>query len=358
MFNNDIITSNAPDIIVINSGMPVDSFMDKGVFLNLNPYIESDPDVNKEDMAPNVLALGSRGDDTYILTGAFTISTMAMKKSLVPNGETISLAELRQLEQKYGTLALRDATRNDVLYYAMEMNYSEFLDLKTGKCDFNTPAFYELLEYAKQYPEEIDWESMDDNYWMESETAIRDNKALLSFYTVGYFNNMAWTEQGVFGEDVALVGFPGSAGNTGAIYPYFQMAISKDCEHPEEAWQFMRQFYTYEGQKEINYGAPLNLKVMDERLEQAQQRPYWIDDDGNKVEYDETYWIGEQEIIIQPLSAERAQELKEYTLSVDKLYYTILPSVILSRKKPHRSLRDRRLQNRQLTLFRAVYRYT
>ena len=30
MFNNDIITSNAPDIIVINSGMPVDSFMDKG----------------------------------------------------------------------------------------------------------------------------------------------------------------------------------------------------------------------------------------------------------------------------------------------------------------------------------------
>ncbi len=321
MFNNDIITSNAPDIIVINSGMPVDSFMDKGVFLNLNPYIESDPDVNKEDMAPNVLALGSKGDDTYILTGAYTISTMAMKKSLVPNGETITLAELRQLEQKYGSLAFRDATRNDVLYYAMEMNYSEFIDVKTGKCDFNTPAFYELLEYAKQYPEEIDWENMDDNHWMESETAIRDNKAFLAYYTVGYFNNMAWTEQGIFGEEVALVGFPGSAGNTGVIYPYFQMAISKDCEHPEEAWQFMRQFYTYEGQKEIDYGAPLNLQVMDERLEQAQRRPYWIDDDGNKVEYDETYWIGDKEIIIQPLSAERAQELKDYALSVDKLYY-------------------------------------
>lgn len=321
MFNNDIITSNAPDIIVINSGMPVDSFMDKGVFLNLNPYIEADEEVNKEDMAPNILALGSRGDDTYILTGAYTISTMAMKKSLVPNGETITLAELRQIEQKYGTLAFRDATRNDVLYYAMEMNYSEFLDVKTGKCDFNTPAFYELLEYAKQYPEEIDWENMDDNHWMESETAIRDNKAFLAYYNVGYFNNMAWTEQGIFGEEVALVGFPGSAGNTGVIYPYFQMAISKDCEHPEEAWQFMRQFYTYEGQKELGYGAPLNLQVMDEQLEQAQQRPYWIDDDGNKVEYDETYWIGDKEIIIQPLSAERAQELKDYTLSVDKLYY-------------------------------------
>ena len=321
MFNNDIITSNAPDIIVINSGMPIDSFIDKGVFLNLNPYIEADPDVNKEDMAPNVLALGSKGDDTYILTGAYTISTMAIKKSLVPNGETLTLAELKQIEQSKNILAFRDVTRDDVIRYAMEMNYSEFLDLETGKCAFDTQEFCDLLEYAKQYPEEIDWENMDEDYWMESETAIRDNKELMRYYTVGYFNNLGWTEQGLYGEKVAFVGFPGSEGNTGVIYPYFQMAISKDCEHPEEAWQFMRQFYTYEGQKELNYGAPLNLQVMDERLEEAQQKPYWIDDNGEKIEYDETYWIGDKEIIIEPMTAERAGEVKEYVLSVDKIYY-------------------------------------
>ena len=60
---------------------------------------------------------------------------------------------------------------------------------------------------------------------------------------------------------------------------------------------------------------------MDEQLKEAQQRPYWIDDDGNKVEYDDTYWIGDKEIIIKPLTAERAQEVKEYVLSVDKMYY-------------------------------------
>ena len=322
MFNNDIITSNAPDIVVINGGMPVESFVDKGVFLNLNSYIDADPDVNKEDMAPNILALGSRGDDTYILTGAYTVTTMAMKKSLVPNGETLTLAELRQVEQSCGNIpAFRDVTRDDVLRYAIEMNYSEFLDVKTGKCEFDSQAFYDVLEYAKHYPAEIDWESMDENYWMESETAIRDNKELLRYYTVGYFNNMGWTEQGLYGEEVAFVGFPGSEGNTGVIYPYFQMAISKDCENPDAAWDFMRQFYTYEGQKELDYGAPLNLRVMDERLEEAQQRPYWIDDNGEKVEYDETYWIGDKEIIIQPMTAERAQEVKDYVLSVDKLYY-------------------------------------
>lgn len=322
MFNNDIITSNAPDIIVLSTGMPLDSFMEKGVLLNLNPYIEADEEISKEDMAPNILALGSKGDDTYILTANFMVTSMGMKTSMVPNGESITLNELQQLEAQYGNIhAFQDVTRDDIIRYAMEMNYSEFLDIETGKCAFNTPAFYELLEYAKEYPAEIDWESMGEEYWMEYEYALRENRALIQYFNIGSFSSIAYTEQGRYGEEVAFVGFPGNEGTTGVIYPYVQMAISADCEHPDEAWQFMRQFYTYEGQKKVDYGIPVNLKAMDELVAQAQQKPYWIDENGEKVEYDETYWIGDKEIVIQPLSAERAQEIKEYVLSVSEIHY-------------------------------------
>lgn len=322
IFNNDIITSNAPDIIVIDSGMPIDSFMEKGVLLNLNSYIENDPEISKEDMAPNVLALGSKGEDTYILTGSYMVSTMTMKESLVPNGKTITLDELKQVEAQNGNIkAFTEVTREDIIRYAMEMNYAEFLDLGTGKCAFNTPAFYELLEYAKEYPEEINWDNVDDSYWEEYQYIMRENKALLQYCSLGSLNYVAYTEQGTYGEKVAFVGFPGTQGITGVIYPYSQMAISADCENPDAAWDFMRTFYTYDTQKEIGYGIPVNLDAMEDVLLKAQQRPYWIDEDGNKVEYDDTYWIGEDEIIINPLTAERAQEIKEYILSVDKLYY-------------------------------------
>lgn len=321
-FNNDIITSNAPDIIVIDSGMPIDSFMEKGVLLNLNQYIESDPDISKEDMAPNVLALGSKGDDTYVLTGSFMVSTMTMKESLVPNGKTLTLEELKQLEAQNGNVkAFAEATQEDIIRYALEMNYAEFLDLETGKCAFNTPAFYELLEYAKTYPEEIDWDNMDDSYWEEYQYVMRENKAFLQYCSLGALNYIAYTEQGTYGEEVAFVGFPGTQGVTGVIYPYTQMAISADCENPDAAWDFMRQFYTYDVQKEIGYGLPVHLKALDDMLVKAQERPYWIDEDGNKVEYDDTYWLGDKEIVIKPLTAERTQEIKEYVLSVDKLYY-------------------------------------
>lgn len=337
MFNNDIITSNAPDIIVMNPDMPIDSYMEKGVLLNLNPYIEQDAEIFKEDMAPNVLALGSSGDDTYILTASYMVSTLAMKESLVPNGQSISLSELMQVEAQKGNIkAFQTMTRNDVIRYAMEMNYSEFLDVESGKCEFNTPAFYELLEYAKSYPEEIDWDSMDDEYWMNSQYAIRNDEALLQYFSIADFRSVAYTEQGTYGEKVAFVGFPGSSGNTGVIYPYTQMAISKDCKYPEEAWQFMRQFYTYDAQVELDYGIPVNMKAMDEMLAEAQQRPYWIDEDGNKVEYDDYYWIEDQEILINPLTAERAQEVKEYVLSVENVYYydTAIVDIIIEEAAP------------------------
>ena len=322
MFNNDIITSNAPDIVVLNTELPVASYMEKGVLMNLTPFIEADSEISLEDMAPNVVSLGSVGEDVYFLTQSYTVSTMAMKESLVPNGSTLTLGELRQVENNLGNVqAFQTVTRDDIIRYAMEMNYSEFLDVASGKCEFNTPAFHELLEYAKQYPAEIDWESMGDDYWMEQQYAMRDNKALLQYFSIADFRSVAYTEQGTFGEKMAFVGFPGSEGNCGVLYPYVQMAISKDCECPEEAWQFMRQFYTYEAQCDLDYGIPVNLKAMDEKIAEAQQRPYWIDENGNKVEYDDTFWMGDQEIIIDPITTERAQEVKAYVLSVDKIYY-------------------------------------
>lgn len=338
MLNNDIITSNAPDIILLNSQMPIESFKEKGVFLNLNPYIEADEEISKEDMAPNILALGSVGDDTYFLTASFMVSTMAMKASLVPNGSSISLKELMSIEGQNGNiLAYQDVTQQDIIRYAMEMNYSQFLDVKSGTCAFNTQEFYDLLEYAKKYPAEIDWENMDDDYWMNSQYALREGRALIQYSSIYSFNGIAYTEQGTFGEKVAFVGFPGNNGVTGTIYPYIQMAISADCENPDAAWEFMRQFYTYEAQSEMSYGLPVNLDAMDELMEEAQQKPYWIDENGEKIEYDETYWINDQEIIIEPLTQERALEIKEYVLSVDTMYFydSAIVDIILEEAAPY-----------------------
>ena len=56
-------------------------------------------------------------------------------------------------------------------------------------------------------------------------------------------------------------------------------------------------------------------------LEKGMERPYWEDEDGNKEYYDYTYWNGDTEVIIDPLTREEVDKLYDYISKVDKTYY-------------------------------------
>ena len=52
--NNDMISGNIPDILLINSQLPVDSYISKGLFANIYDFMETDPEINKEDFLLNL----------------------------------------------------------------------------------------------------------------------------------------------------------------------------------------------------------------------------------------------------------------------------------------------------------------
>ena len=321
MLNNDIISGKAPDIILIDTEMPVQSYMEKGVFYNLNEFLETDPEVSKEDMAANLIALGSIGEDTYILSASFGIGTYTMKESLTSGNGSITLEDLQRLESQYNCLALQEFTKADILSMALEMSSDRFLDLEEGVCNFHSPEFCAILEYANKYPEEINYDSMDSEYWMNYETAFRENRALLNYQHLSGFSYIAEDEQGRFGEKMAFVGFPGSGGS--CIYPYSRFAISANSNHPEAAWEYIRQYFTYEYQTESDYmyGFPANLKAMEAAMQKATEPFYYYDENGNKVEEDRYYYIGDQQILIEPLTQERVKEVQDFVLSIEKEHY-------------------------------------
>ncbi len=62
------------------------------------------------------------------------------------------------------------------------------------------------------------------------------------------------------------------------------LAITKQCKEAEGAWEFIRQFLTYDFQKtEVNYCFPVRKDMLERRLEQVQATKSYKEEDGTKV---------------------------------------------------------------------------
>ena len=53
--NNDIIAGRIPDILLVNEYIQLDNYISKGIFADLNKYIDSDERFKREDFLTNIL---------------------------------------------------------------------------------------------------------------------------------------------------------------------------------------------------------------------------------------------------------------------------------------------------------------
>ena len=58
---------------------------------------------------------------------------------------------------------------------------------------------------------------------------------------------------------------------------------------------------------------------MDKKIEEAMQKPYYMDGD-EKVYYDETIWLMDREEKIDPITKDKALELKDFVVKATSVY--------------------------------------
>ena len=123
------------------------------------------------------------------------------------------------------------------------------------------------------------------------------------------------------GEEVTFIGFPTAEGNGSVIQlSSTGFAISAKSAFKDGAWEFVRYYLTdeYQTSDEL-YDFPIVKSAFLEKAALATEKPYWIDENGNKVEYDDTWYIGGEEIIMEPFTQEEVDEICEFIYSVNKV---------------------------------------
>jgi len=321
--NSDIISGQMPDIMLLGDMSSYGNYVSKGVLADIGSLLAADPELSKLEYLQNVWDAYSVNGKLYAVISSFGVRTMVAKKSLVgePGSWTMADAEAVAATMPEGATVFGSMIRDSYIHYMMSYGGEDFIDVDTGKCNFNSQSFMDMLEYAKTLPRE---DSRDDGVDYDYyENQYRENRTLLYDLNISNLKDCMYQIKGYMGEEVSFVGFPtsdsnGSVLSAGNVF----FALSAKSENMEGAWQFARQFLTPEYQtSEELYNMPVLKSAFLDKAQEATQRPYWTDENGNREYYDDTWTVNGETVILEPFTQEEVDRICQFIYTVDRTAY-------------------------------------
>jgi ABC-type glycerol-3-phosphate transport system substrate-binding protein len=285
-FSSEIAKGNIPDLMFISPEMPVESYVSKGLFEDIEPLFRKDPVISKNKYLNNVLDSYRIGGKMYFVTPSFNVCGMMGKAKEFKGTKGLTIKQLQNMIKKKKAdykVAMGVVNREMILTWVMYYAMDTFVDWDKGTCSFNSDEFIDILGFAKKFPRDINYEQLD---WEKYDAAVRSGDQLVREVFYYDFSSYMVERYGYFGEDVLYMGYPGDGRNGPAIQDGMTLAMSHDTKHKNECWEFMRSFYLDEYQDNIQTGFPVSIKALKAKADKSMhpETYTYVDENGKQVE--------------------------------------------------------------------------
>ncbi|MGI5899374.1 MAG: extracellular solute-binding protein [Christensenellales bacterium] len=344
--NTDLISGVVPDIIYVDSyNMPVDSFISKGMFADLYPLMDKDPNFNREDYLQNVFDAYSRDGKLYSIISSFNVYTVMGKASDVGTTMGWTMDDLNAImaAKPEGMMSFANTSRDSILQMSTFMSLDSFIDKATGRCSFDDGNFAKLLEFAAQFPSQ---EELQMGYsaaggsqrtalavaageyiggggydvYISDEERIRNGEALIQMVYLYEYNDYQMKKY-AYGEEPTYIGFPTSQGIGSVLMGDAEFALYAKSRNLDGGWEFIKYFLSDEHQSSIEWSFPVKISRLDELAKKAMEPPSYTWTDENGVEhvetYPRTYWIGGQSVEMDDMTQADIDKVNELLFSVN-----------------------------------------
>ncbi len=286
--NADITMGNVPDILVLESTLPVESYYSKGVLVDLYPYMD-DPEkgVNRGDYLENVLKACEQDGKLYSLISCFYLQVLAAKPEYVGAEPGWTMTEMLNAMDAMpeGMRAFTDFGREELKDALLRYCGESFLNWEEGTTNFESDDFIRLIEFLKTCPEKSVmtefYDNMDyDNYDYEAEMEFYNNYEMrfyrdtALFYTSALSNFNGYNQiYRSFAGDATMIGYPTTDENSNGavITPYLELGICTASPNRDSAWVFLKYLMTSEEYFKDSYGFVIDKGWMEKQLSESEE---------------------------------------------------------------------------------------
>lgn len=282
-YNQAVIEGDLADIVNV-SWSNYSQMAEKGVYANLNEFMNADEDIHREDYFENILSAYEIDGKLYAMPASFSISTLVGKEKIWGNKDVISLEEVKdRMDEAPANVAIMDSmSQSGFVFFMLQGSLATFVDWENGDCSFATKEFVEILQLSKRFPKEVGGE---EDYFVNNETIddFREDKVLLYGCELYEITEYQMTKS-LLGEGIVTLGYPGANGgliqNPGSLF-----AISEDSPNKDAAWEFVKCMISEEYQTNyIYYNNPIHKGAFEKQMESAMERISYVDENGDEVE--------------------------------------------------------------------------
>ena len=307
-YNQAVLDENFADIV--NVGWSNYKMMaEKGLYADLNEFMVSDANINREDYFENILSAYEVDGKLYAIPVSFSVSTFAGKEEKWGNRETISLDDVKEMmdDMPANVEIMDNITQDAFVFFMLQGSLDKFVDWEAGECSFASKEFVEILNLSKRFPEE----SGETHSYNETITNFQKNKVLLYDCELYGIEDYQVTKT-MLGDEIVALGYPGANGgliqSDGSL-----LAISEASPNKEAAWEFVKCMISEEYQTNyIYYNNPIHKGAFEKQMQSAMEKKCYVDADGNEVEREKmTYVWDDLEIKVYAATEEDVAEYRK-----------------------------------------------
>lgn len=280
--NTEIIAGNVPDLL--DASMDIRQYAARGLLEDLWPYIDADPDIGREGVMERVFQAAETGGKLCQVFPRFTIETAAGAPDIVGKEMGWNLEQLRAALAKLpeGARVLEEyETRETVLDKLLSQNLDGFVDWEAGTASFDSPAFYDILDFCSGFPAGSGAAAGTVTAAMSAasaESRVMSGEQLLLPVYLGNVDSIQLYRE-LMGGGVTFVGYPAESGSGSSFAVEGGLSMSTACADKEGAWSFLRTLLL--PVDEDFYGAfPVNRESFERMREESMEAEYVLDENG------------------------------------------------------------------------------
>lgn len=224
------------------------TLVEKDMLADIYPFIDADEEFSREDFRDEILKACEVNGELPVIVPGFYIQTFLVDDSRIAQYDNEWNDEvMRELMRENSNVSYRE----EMLLYSYRANKDSLINESEQSCNFNDGLFASILEESAQLPAYNENISMTHMKLLNQRGFISYNISFYDLCVISYYNES--DRNG----NISLMGNPGLSEGYHYLRPAKVLGIGATGEHQDVAWEFARQFLTYEYQMRYCYSGGL-----------------------------------------------------------------------------------------------------